>query len=92
MINNYPYRFKTEQEFINEYGGKFRYNYYLDIQIQSCWSENMDYLFGKLYPFVISEFDLKNKLLYMDDYLIKSFMLTKNVIKPTYKPKKLYID
>jgi hypothetical protein len=93
---HYPYRFKTEEEFIKKYGSNWKsvigcgWNYYD--------RDNMNYLFGQPYPFYVNEntSDLpyiisKNSV--HNYWRISWDMLTLNEeIKPDYKPKKLIYD
>jgi hypothetical protein len=101
--SQYPFRFKTEQEFIDEYGIEFRnrsilYSSILHkfINVHAVWVLSMDYLFGKPYPFIIQNMNDDNlpKLSSGNGYFftIKSYMLTKNETIPTYKPKKLIYE
>jgi len=82
----YPYRFKTEKEFKNEFGENWRYHNH-----ESCsFTERMDELLGKPYPFNIDNLDNLPKI-YLYQYVctIENWMLTKNdPISPTYNPKK----
>ena len=83
----YPYRFKTEQEFIKEFGHRWIY--------EVGWNDDnqMDYLFGQPYPFNVNEDDYlpfieDNHNGYHDIWSINWNMLTKNEPKiPTYKSK-----
>ena len=90
----WPYRVKTEEEMINDYGIDWRdnINYHFDYV---GWSESMDYLLGKS---IEQEFDINdlihgNTISIYDDnerrhWGITYDMLTKNIIIPNYKPKK----
>jgi hypothetical protein len=87
------YRFKTEQEFINEFGENFRYKTKLYstktkefIFSNHCWISSMDYLFGKPYN------NIENSLPNVDNCGISSFMLTEDIQKVSYKPKTLVYD
>jgi hypothetical protein len=89
--NKYPYRFKTNQEFIEEYGENW-------INSGIDWNDGneMDYLFGQDYPFFIDEHDNLPKLsntnpnISFGDWTISWDMLTPNIIKkPNYKPKRI---
>lgn len=84
----YPYRFKTEKEFIKEYGHNW-------INVVGWNDDNqMDYLFGQPYPFNVTKRDegLPN-INYVDDgfydyWYINWKMLTNNEpIVPSYKSK-----
>lgn len=77
------YRFKTELEFIQEYGESWRHIYSLD------WSRDMDYLFGL--PVPESAFDehgqlIKHKRVPLYPELTNEFKngwyLRHNIIKP----------
>jgi len=94
MIKHYPYRFKTEQEFIKEFGNNW-------IQcIEFGWNPKMNVLFGKPFMNEFSENDIttnkicvykidQNNDMYDNNlYVISWDMLTKNdIIYPDYKPK-----
>jgi hypothetical protein len=93
MKNYYPYRFKTEQEFIESYGEKWG----MVIKINGPnWCSDMDYLFGKLFPFTKDKLNFKDSKYPIhdrwqdrDNWLISWKMLTKNIQIPNYKPKKI---
>jgi hypothetical protein len=89
----YPYRIKTEEEFIKEYGEKWRV----------CCDEfsfinDMDYLLGKTIELSEEKINSSIKTLYNTKYftILKSdvheywFISMKYIIKkiPNYKPKK----
>ena len=81
----YLYRFKTEEEFLNEFGPHWR-------NVVSCkWHPDgdMDYLFGLVYPF--HDVELNNRCLSnFENWFISPDMLTKNKPnKPSYKPRKI---
>ena len=82
----YPYRFKTKEEFKNEFGP----NWYTNIQ-SGRWVIDMDFLFGIVYPFTQKEIDVFTDFagVYPDyqHWSISFDMLTKNMVIPTYKPK-----
>ncbi len=96
----YPYRFKTEEEFIEEFGEDWK-----DALIDSGgpnWTTagEMDHLFGKDFPFKENELNLTDSTYPIDgrwndpesiyNWLISWDMLTKNKpIQPSYKPKKI---
>jgi len=81
MTEHYPYRFKTEAEFIKEFGERWRFQ-----KIRSGWNNDMDYLFGIPYPYYVDE----NKLLQSLSYWTISWdMLTENKpIAPDYTPRR----
>lgn len=98
MNKHYPYRIKTKEEFINDYGESWRT---ANDNSHIMFVQEMDYLFGEVYPFDI---DLNNYII--DDHLpnqnklfhrsslssyrwiICKFMLTENkLLTPDYKPK-----
>jgi hypothetical protein len=88
MIKHYPYRFKTKEEFVKEFGLDWRRKASLNSY------GHMDYLLETPYPFIVNNGD---KLLnitntgynnYQDYWSIGWQMLTPNIkIKPNYKPK-----
>jgi hypothetical protein len=87
------YRFKTEQEFIDEFGKDFRNKFELYniktnkfIVVHDCWVSSMDYLFGKPY----NKVDIF--LPKADNYYICEFMITEDIQKISYKPKTLVYD
>jgi len=81
---DYPYRFKTKEELINEFGKKWRHEY-------TCpyIPENMDYLLGTILPF--TEQYLKENDYYISyksriyNWSVCEYMITR--IEPNYKPK-----
>jgi hypothetical protein len=91
MNNIYPYRFKTKEEFDKSNDCCFDSNreLYYDSFWNYEWVANMNYLFGKPYPYYIT----KNSKLYdYDNWKIEWFMLTENIKIPNYKPKKLFYE
>jgi len=94
----YPYRFKTEEEMIRDYGTNWR----LGDDFESGWNEEMDHLLGQPYPY--EERQVKHnrsqpRIQRLDDgrgnnWSIDWNMLTK--IKPIatnmYKPKKFVYE
>ena len=80
MLKHYPYRFKTEEEFLEEYGERWHPD---DID----WSyPEMNYLFGT--PFPHDNFIESGYTLGLNNWYVSKNMLTKNVrTKPSYKPK-----
>jgi len=95
-VINYPYRFKTEKEFLEEYGENWRNT------PNPYWSRaysGMDVLLGTIYPYTEDELnknDRPRSEKFTDknghDWAIGWWMLTKNIIKPNYIPRKKYID
>jgi hypothetical protein len=86
MNKEYPYRFKTKKEFIDEYGIHF------NSIIRCRWNSlgGMDYLYGIEYPYII---DKNTKLLLnVDGWNVSWDMLTLNIKTPDYKPKKLIYE
>jgi hypothetical protein len=80
MKENYPYRFKTEQEFIKQFGTDWRR------RVNFNWDGEMDYLCGKVFPFM-------NNWGAYDCWIINNKMLTENKSKvPNYNPKKIIIE
>ncbi len=86
----YPFRFKTEAEFIEEYGENWRY-----IIPGYSWSDGMNYLFGKEFPYIQRKinYNEENPISgYFRDngkvWGISWYMLTPNIPKtPSYKSK-----
>ena len=80
----FPYRFKTENEFIEEFGHNWKR------RIESGWASHgeMDYLFGQIYPHNIN-IDNRNYVLpSIDGWSISWDMLTPNKkIEPTLTGK-----
>lgn len=105
MIEKYPYRFKTEDEFIDDFGENWRHVVHEMCNGSSFWIDSMDVLFGKPYTNIVN----KNISLDRDNYQqyvgtmrieipgqgnssvgIKRYMLTKNKPSiPNYKPRKI---
>jgi len=85
------YRFKTEEEFIKEFGEDWKYEYH-----RPDWCNSMDSLFGINYPYNENELDTTFHMPRMDklynngnNWSIGWWMLTKNKSSmPNYKPKK----
>ncbi len=88
MNLEYPYRFKTEQEFIEEYGEDWRLGNIRGLGA-FYWNPSMNYLLGKDYPFVINlnVLDEDDIIPNCDEWCISPDMLTKKVIVPNYRPK-----
>ena len=88
MKKDWPYRFKTEKEFIKEYGSDWRYS------VDFNWEGLMDYLCGTVlevdYPDNINKVDIPSHILECHYWSISREMLTKNVpLVPNYKPRKI---
>jgi hypothetical protein len=97
MKTYYPYRFKTEKEFIIEYGENWQ-----DIisNYGPNWCPQMDVFFGKSFPFM--EYELKDRKIDSEyprddrwyaegeDWMIGWKMLIENEPPiPNYKPRKI---
>ncbi len=97
---SYPYRFKTEEEMINEFGRNWEEGY--DIFGNTGWNTDMRILLGEDYPFMEYQLDFDSDLPRGSERLIDKNgkdweicwkMLIKNKPKvPNYKPRKIYID
>lgn len=96
MKEYYPYRFKTEEEFIKEYGDDWLY---IISRYSPNWCPQMDVFFGKYFPFdehelnqkidneypIIGRWDTGN-----DSWCIGWYMLTESTpLIPNYKPRKI---
>jgi len=95
MNVKYPYRFKTKEEFINEFGPLWRLG---SVRNGIYWSTTMDYLFGTnlncninfneyeetVCGRVVSIYDEKIE----DIILITPDMLVSKIKTPDYKPKR----
>jgi len=82
MKEDYPYRFKTESEFLTEFGENWRSN------VDRLWNSSgrMDHLFGQPYPFFIKSDD--GWLNEFDNWSISWDMLTENKpLVPTYEKR-----
>jgi len=93
----YPYRFKTEEEMIEEYGEDWRDDPPADPNWTGTEDDGMDNLFGTEYPYKEDELDKGSYRPRRDRFMDKNgnswaigwWMLTKNKPKaPNYKPKK----
>ncbi len=89
MNEKYLYRFKTEEEFINEYGKDWRkvigFNY----------TGKMDYLCGLIYEVELSKKEYQDRIdnnrwfgLLYHNRGISPKMLKLRTFEPNYKPKK----
>lgn len=72
--NQYPYRFKTEAEFIKKFGSNWKN------VIKKSWVKEMDDLLGKTYPFNVECKCLK--LSFHDGWAVTWDMLTENIELP----------
>ena len=88
MTEWYPYRLKTEKEFLDEYGNDWRY------AVQFNFDGEMDYMCGKVLPF--TEDIIKSTVfngdgfLRFDGWTIKHRMITKNKKRePDYSPRRI---
>jgi len=93
MKKEYPYRFKTEKEFIKEYGSEWRKSKRYSTRTGFYWNTEMDIFLGTVYPFTDEEIKkfmrpIDNFFSFpkCDEWSISDDMLTPNA--PTYKPKK----
>lgn len=93
----YPYRFKTEEEFIDEFGYNWR-----DVIMRNGpnWADEMDYLFGQDFPYEENDLNSKDSRFPVDNrlndpqtnwsWLISWVMLIPNKPKiPNYEPRKI---
>jgi hypothetical protein len=97
-MNNYKYRFKTEKEFIDEYGENWK-----NIVM---WSDNMYYLLGQDFEVNVNDLDDRKifAIFYRDQYYYSNYNMGKNPPhgwgiftnmlkrKVNYDPKKLIFD
>jgi len=91
---NYPYRFKTEEEFLEQYGENWRAEarQMVGEEREANWAAygQMDYLLGQDYPFLESEITPQGESPHpresrLDDWKISWYMLTPNKPqKPLY--------
>ena len=83
MTEHYPYRFKTETEFIKEFGEDWGLGFH---KIQAGWNIRMNKYIGTPYPYYVD----KNKLLpRLDNWGISWDMLTENKpTEPDYTPRR----
>ncbi len=89
MNECFKYRFKTEEEFIKEYGENWRW------KVGFTTSGSMDFLCGTIYEKSISEETFMNfangDFWIIDSYCgwnISTNMLKKRILEPNYKSKK----
>ena len=75
------YRFKTQEEFVKEYGFRWR-------SVRYTFVEDMDFLFGKDYPGEVDE-NFSDGVHRYSGFSISKEMLIKKLIVPNYKPKKI---
>jgi len=87
MRKKYKYRFKTEEEFIKEFGNRWRNNNPL------YWNDRMDYLLGTNFDIDFNGNE-EVKIRRLDDsneyWTISIHHITKEelILTPDYKPKK----
>jgi hypothetical protein len=79
MKKKYPYRYKTEEEFIKEFGS--------DWKNIIKWSDFDNRLFGNDFEF--TEFEIKNIFIKLKIWNIVKELITTDIKKPSYKPRKL---
>ena len=87
----YKYRVKTEEEFINEYGIHWQ------SKITCGWDRCMNIFFGQdieienIEPLKRNYSSIQNYkwFIHYRGWSISCDMVVKNIIKPTYKPKKI---
>lgn len=94
---SYPYRFKTEQELIDEYGKDWVYD--SPINNGPGWHDDMNIMLGNIFPFHEHElnFDnpfnvLRSRERYNDFYFPNSWVIPPCVLtksRPSYKPRKI---
>lgn len=85
-MKHYPYRFKTEEEFIKKFSHDWK------IYISSGWNVGMDKFFGKPYEYDINKSSRLPGIRDNDgSWRISWDMLVKNIKVPNYKPKKIII-
>lgn len=93
----YPYRFKTEKEFIKEFGHNWRQTITKD-GLPNWADDGMQHLFGKPFPFTENQLNKSsfNPLSFNNrwydsysgyDWLVSWKMLIKNELLPDYNPK-----
>ena len=90
-MKHWPYRFKTKEEFIKEFGSDWRN------EVRFSWINSMDYMFGEDYPYDISSemCRLPDSHLNGNYYAISwNMIIKKEELKPNYKPRKInyYFD
>jgi hypothetical protein len=85
------YRFKTEKEFIKEFGDAWVYNIHDNQKNTWCWaSPDMNYLFG-----TVLEIDFPDDVnsIRIDDnyniyYITRNMLIENEIPKPNYLPRK----
>lgn len=94
MSQVFPYRFKTEQEFIEQFG--IDWKDYIQKDGLPNWSHDMNHLFGKPFPFIKNELHFNSEYpinsrwydsFIDEDWKISWLMLTKTETRPNYNPK-----
>jgi len=100
MKIQYPYRFKTEEEFKKEFGNNWMRSINLNGKPNWAFDGEMDHLFGKVFPYTKDQLNMSDKIYPIGngirwndpesqyDWSISWDMLTKNIILPDYTPKK----
>lgn len=86
----YPYRFKTEKEFVEEFGQEWLgTNYYSPRDAKFTWiRELMHHLYGKQYPYHIKNLNDDLKMAY--NFYVDKWMLTRNTpTTPSYRPRNI---
>jgi len=85
----YPYRFKTEEEFLKEFGRNWR------SLVAFSWVGSMDFLFGKDYPYEVENTPYVNRLpsVYTNESnasfsISWDMIIKKEEPKPNYLPKR----
>lgn len=87
----FAYRFKTKEEFENQYGENWRYRLYFRWGLNS----GMDELFGKNLETRHTNITIYKRICYMNKWWISYFMLVKNQLcgfNTFYKNKKLIYE
>jgi len=85
MSKLFKYRFKTEQEFIKEYGINWKRSNPI------FWNDNMDYLLGTDFNYNFNgddRVDIPDKNCTSNCWTISISHVKKVDLKPTYKPRK----
>jgi len=92
----YPYRFKTEEEFIKEYGSNWKYKITLNNTYGYCWCNSMNYLLGQIceikdmeVPKTTKLYELPTNVITRGFWYITPPMITLRQKSPSYAPKKI---
>lgn len=94
-IEEYPYRFRTEKEFIDDFGEEWSNNFF-----GIGWTDAMNELFGLIYPYTendISTFDdyygklpnIRGPRTNMMWSVHKNMLIKNKPKKPSYKPRQI---